>query len=73
MEVDYNFPLFSEKYSYTKLWHELVTPIPIQRILFRFTCNRYYVKTKNIKWYPWTTPITEFLPENTDYFVPIIP
>ncbi len=71
MEVDYNFPLFSEKYSYTKLWHELVTPIQYKEYCINLLAIDTMLKQKNIKWYLWTINNRVFMPENTDYFVPL--
>tara|TARA_B100000674_G_scaffold462441_1_gene442507 strand:- start:338 stop:1027 length:690 start_codon:yes stop_codon:yes gene_type:complete len=69
--IDYNFGLFHEKYSYTKLWHEMITPLQYKEFCSNLVVIDTMLKEKDIKWYLWTINERVYMPNNTDYFVPL--
>ena len=68
MKVGHDFKPFHEKYSYTKLWHELVTPLQYKDYCIDLLAIDTMCKERDIKWYLWTINNRVFVPENIDYF-----
>ena len=54
MKVGHDFKPFHEKYSYTKLWHELVTPLQYKDYCIDLLAIDTMCKERDIKWYLWT-------------------
>ena len=68
MKVGHDFKTFHEKYSYTKLWHELVTPLQYKDYCIDLYAIDNMCKERNIKWYLWSINDRVFVPENINYY-----
>ncbi len=64
MQVKADFEPFHEKYIYTKLWHELVTPLQYKDYCLDLLAIDTMLTRKNIKWYQWTINNRVFCPDN---------
>jgi len=65
MDVRADWAPFHEKYIYTKLWHELVTPLQFKDYCLDLLAIDTMCSRRNIKWYQWSINNRVFVPENT--------
>lgn len=68
MEVTPDWAPFHEKYIYTKLWHELVTPLQYKDYCLDLLAIDTMCARRNIKWYQWSINNRVFVPENIELY-----
>ena len=68
MKVGHDYKLFHEKYSYTKLWHELITPLQYKDYCIDLYAIDNMCKERKIKWYLWNINNRVFIPDNIDFY-----
>lgn len=59
---------FHEKYIYTKLWHELVTPLQFKDYCLDLLVIDTMCSRRNIKWYQWSINNRVFVPDNVNLY-----
>ena len=64
---------FHEKYSYTKLWHELVTPLQYKDYCLDMFAIDKMCKDYGVTWYLWSINNRVFLPPKLNFFGKIDP
>ena len=64
MDVRPSWAPFHEKYIYTKLWHELLTPLQFKEYCLDLFAIDAMCARRNIKWYQWSINNRVFVPEN---------
>jgi hypothetical protein len=64
MDVRADWAPFHEKYIYTKLWHELVTPLQFKDYCLDLLAIDTMCSRRNIKWYQWSINNRVFVPDN---------
>jgi len=68
MNTTHDFSLFHEKYTYTKIYHELTTVLQYKNYCMNlFTINEL-CRRNNVKWYLWNINERVFMPDNLDFF-----
>ncbi len=68
MEVKADWKPFHEKYIYTKLWHELVSPLQYKDYCLDLLAIDTMCSRRNIKWYQWTINNRVFVPKNIEMY-----
>ena len=68
MKVKADFKPFHEKYIYTKLWHELVTPLQYKDYCLDLLAIDTMCARRDIKWYQWTINNRVFVPDNIELY-----
>ena len=68
MEVKPDWAPFHEKYIYTKLWHELVTPLQYKDYCLDLMAIDTMCSRRNIKWYQWSINNRVFVPDNIELY-----
>jgi len=66
--VTHSWSLFHEKYTYTKVFHELVTQLQYKDYCLDMFAIDTMCKAYGVKWYLWTINERVFIPENIDFF-----
>ena len=59
---------FHEKYTYTKLWHELATHIQYREYCLNLFAIDNMLSKRKIKWFLWTINNRQFVPKNLNYY-----
>jgi hypothetical protein len=59
---------FHEKYTYTKLWHELATHIQYREYCLNLFAIDNMLSKRKIKWFLWTSNNRMFVPKNLNYY-----
>ena len=68
MKIQADFKPFHEKYIYTKLWHELVTPLQYKDYCLDLLAIDTMCARRDIKWYQWTINNRVFVPDNVELY-----
>jgi hypothetical protein len=68
MKVQADFAPFHEKYIYTKLWHELVTPLQYRDYCLDLLAIDTMCAKRDIKWYQWSINNRVFVPDNIELY-----